>query len=125
MAEKKPMSEARARSQRENAKKPRIAVPHGVREEAVTKKAHALKFLLNEGLNHIIEAIKAGPGEIELDYKGDATTDCTEQFQRFKWACEFVGDRCGLSKRHETAIEGEAMPEIVVKFANHPRPADS
>lgn len=119
------MTERQLKAQRENARKPRIPIPHAVREEAVEKKADALGVLLSAGLAHILDAIRQGPGEILFDDKGNALETCVEQFGRFKWACEFIGDRCGLSKRHETAIEAEGMPPIEVRFNNFPRPADS
>lgn len=107
------MTEARAAAQKANAKHPKVQLPAEVRSLLAQKKAFAINVLTTKGFGHIVRMVEQGPG------------DEKEQRERFTWACDFIGDRCGLSKRHETAFETEGLPPIVVQWQGFKRPTDS
>jgi hypothetical protein len=102
-----PASEHQCAVNRENASKPRGAVPDEIRAKLTEAKARLGDVVASKGIPHIVAIIDEGP-----------THD------HFQWAMDFAADRGGLPKRRETEIDAAAdLPPMTILFANHPKPA--
>ena len=103
----KPVSEHQRAVNRENASKPRGAVPDEIRALLTEGKARLGAVVANKGIPHIEQIIDEGPSH-----------------DHFQWAMDFAADRGGLPKRRETEIDAAAdLPPMTILFANHPKPA--
>ena len=103
-----PASEHQRAVNRENASKPRIAVPADVRDALSDAKGRLGMAPSDHGIGHIEKIIEGGPAKSEL----------------FQWATDFAADRGGLPKRRETEIDAAAdLPPMTILFANRPAPA--
>lgn len=103
----KPASEHQRAVNRENASKPRIAIPDEIRKALSDAKGRLGKALSDHGIGHVEKIIEQGP-ESEL----------------FQWAMDFAADRGGLPKRREEQIDAHDLPEMVIAFKNYERPSE-
>lgn len=102
-----PASEHQRAVNRENASKPRIAIPADMRAALSDAKGRLGKALSDHGVGHVEKIIADGPEKSEL----------------FQWAMDFAADRGGLPKRRETEIDAAAdLPPMTILFANRPAP---